>query len=271
MRSKATVGSFACFAMLAGCIAVPISISDPEPYRGEEIGRIVPGETDKQSVIDEFGSPDSTFADSRWLVFRTDRELGDWFVAAGAGYYGAVDIVEGGVVEYRLVVGLDDNHLVRSIGVVTAEAPCNADRTICLADDGKLQLATNLRPPLPAEPGECILYFYASKPASPGVAITVELDDATQYAVWSDEIYLRASVAPGEHKLEAIAYLPAYFFERLHFACEAESSQYFLMHHEVDADPGLTNRSAPLGESDVASRRSIVQPDGPDDLRGEEQ
>ncbi len=265
MRIERIAGAFLCLAMLAGCIMVPVSLSDEEPYREEHIAAIVPGETSRQEVVEQLGNPDTTFADGRWLVYRTDRKMGEWLVMAGGGYSAAVDVVGGGSIEYRLVIDLADDAQVRSVNVVDETELCNESRTICLDNYGTLQLAASEETRPSPGPGECAVYFYTSKPASPESAISLEVDDVQRFQIWYDEIYRRIVLDPGAHKIEALGHLPAYFYGQDEFACEGGSATFFVVQHDVDAEARLSERVPERGEQDVAARRSVLHPDAAGD------
>ena len=84
-----------------------------------------------------------------------------------------------------------------------------------------------------------------------GLTISLPLGAAKGVHVWYDEVYRRIVLEPGEHKLETMGHLPAYFYSRDDFVCEDGESTYFLVLHDVDSQPRLIEHSAWVGEHEV--------------------
>ena len=118
---------------LSGCV-FPTRLADKPPFGDEVTGFVELGKTTKNEAENSLGTPDETYANGQWWVFRAYRKTTEWFgffcapTGCGGGDFG------GDPDQYYLLVHFDQNDTVQHTSVVNKSKPCDENYGVCYED-----------------------------------------------------------------------------------------------------------------------------------------
>jgi outer membrane protein assembly factor BamE (lipoprotein component of BamABCDE complex) len=175
MQPNSFVLAFLCSLILSACV-FPTHFAEEEPFRGEVSGSAETGMSTKADIRARLGEPQERYADGRWWLYHSNREMAEWFWLFCAQTGCAGGPIGEGERRYTLIIEFDEEGFAQNTVVVDEKNPCSQEGSVCY-QDGQLELAWHKTSPLSNRPDSCTLVIYGRTVAMQTGNAWIEIDD----------------------------------------------------------------------------------------------
>jgi hypothetical protein len=238
---------------------VPQSISsptgDPTWVVKEAIGFAEAGETTKEEVQDNLGSPFEKYSRGEWWVFRTSRQTDQWiFWACASGICDETAEFGGKASDYFLLLRFDVDDVLQWVSVVHDNKPCNKDGAVCY-QDYQIQIIRNAGTLLLDDPGFCTVIVYGRTPAKRSPRVWLEIDSGGAPAgLLTDTNFLSARLADGSYEISVSSSLVDEIRKSLVVQCASGTTHILRLLYEKAGSVIFTPVEAELGREEIRGR-----------------